>query len=124
MTATTITTTGNRTHDPELRSTPSGKAVVTVRIAVNHRVRRGDEWVNGEPTFYEMPLWEQVAQYTAESLRRGDRVLVAGQVHTEAWTDSAGATRTKQVIADAEIGASLRFTSVAVQRTRREQPAS
>ena len=124
MNATQITTIGNLTSDPDLRFTPSGKAVATVRIAVNHRIRQGEEWVDGEPSFYDVTLWEKLAENAAESLRKGDRVLVTGQVHTEAWTDTDGAKRTKQVITDAEIGASLRFTTVQVARGTREQPAS
>jgi len=98
--------------------------VATVRIAVNHRIRQGEEWVDGEPSLYDVTLWEKPAENAAESLRKGDRVLVTGQVHTEAWTDSDGAKRIKQVIIDVEIGASLRFTTVQVARGTREQPAS
>ena len=64
---------------------------------------------------------EKAAENAAESLRKGDRVLITGHVHTEAWTDSDGATRTKQVITDTEIGASLRFSTVEVTRTKRDQ---
>jgi single-strand DNA-binding protein len=115
---------GNLTADPELRFTPSGKAVANVRIAVNHRTKSGDDWTDGEPTFYDITLWEKTAEYAAESLRKGDRILVNGLVHTEAWTDSDGAKRTKQVIDSAEIGASLRFGTVEVNRTKRQAAAS
>jgi single-strand DNA-binding protein len=124
MNATQITTAGNLTSDPDLRFTPSGKAVATVRIAVNHRIRQGEAWVDGEPSFYDVTLWEKLAENAAESLRKGDRVLVTGQVYTQAWTDSDGAKRTKQVIIDAEIGASLRFTTVEVVRGTQEQSSS
>jgi single-strand DNA-binding protein len=121
MNATQITTAGNTTSDVDLRFTPSGEAVANVRIAVNHRVRQDEAWVDGEPTFYDVTVWEKAAENAAESLRKGDRVLVTGHVHTEAWTDSDGAKRTKQVITDAEIGASLRFGTVEVTRTKRDQ---
>ena len=124
MNATQITTAGNLTGDVELRFTPSGKAVANVRLAVNHRVRQGEGWVDGEPTYYDVTLSEKAAEHAAESLRTGDRVLVTGQVHTEAWTDSEGAKRTKQVITDAEIGASLRFTTVEIAATQRERPTT
>jgi single-strand DNA-binding protein len=124
MNATQSTTAGNLTTDPDLRFTPCGKAVATVRIAVNHRLRQGQEWVDAEPSFYDVALWEKQAENAAESLRKGDRILVTGKVHTQAWTDTDGAKRTKQVITDAEIGASLRFTTVEVARGRREQPAT
>jgi single-strand DNA-binding protein len=95
-----------------------------VRIAVSHRIRQGEAWVDREPSFYDVTLWEKLAENAAESLRKGDRVLVTGQVQTQAWTDSDGAKRTKQVIIDAEIGASLRFTTVEVVRGTQEQSSS
>ena len=67
----------------------SGKAVANVRVAVNHRVRQGEAWVDGEPAFYDITVWEKAAENAAESFGKGDRVLFAGQVHTEAWTDSS-----------------------------------
>jgi single-strand DNA-binding protein len=124
MNATQISTAGNLTTDVDLRFTPTGKAVATVAIAVNHRIRHGEDWVDGEPTFYEITLWEKTAENAAESLRKGDRILVTGQVHTEAWTDTDGAKRTKQVITDAELGASVRFTILEIGRRPREQSTS
>ena len=82
MNATQISTAGNLTTDVDLRFTPTGKAVATVRIAVNHRIRQGEDWVDGEPAFYEITVWEKTAENAAESLRKGDRILVVGQVHT------------------------------------------
>ena len=48
--------------------------MATVRIAVNHRVRQGEGWTDGEPSFDDVTLWEKLAE-NAESLRRGDRIL-------------------------------------------------
>ena len=39
----------------------------------------------GEPTYYEITVWEAAAEHAAESLRRGDRVIFAGFVHTEVY---------------------------------------
>ena len=35
---------GNLTRDPELRYIPSGTAVSDIGLAVNDRVKRGDQW--------------------------------------------------------------------------------
>jgi single-strand DNA-binding protein len=123
MNATIIVTAGNLTSGPELPFTPSGKAVATVRVAVNHRVRLGEAWFDGEPAFYDITLWE--------GRRERGRVLPQGRPgpvrrpgDTEAWTDSDGAKRTKQVVTDAEIGASTRFSTVEVVRAKRETSGS
>ena len=44
MASNTITVVGNLTRDPELRYTQSGKATVTVGIAVNRRYQVNGEW--------------------------------------------------------------------------------
>ena len=44
MTSNSITVVGNLTRDPELRYTQSGKATVTVGIAVNRRYQVNGEW--------------------------------------------------------------------------------
>jgi single-stranded DNA-binding protein len=98
--------------------------VANVSLGINHRVHQGDAWVDGEPAFYDITLWKKAGENAAESFRQGDRVLFTAQVHTEAWTDSDGAKRTKQVVTEAEIGASTQFTNVEVVRTKRVAPAS
>jgi single-strand DNA-binding protein len=120
MNGTYIFSAGNVTTDPELRSTQSGKLVLSLRVAVNHRIKVDGEWTNGEPTFYEITLWDEAAEHAAESLRRGDRVLFGGLVHTEAY-DAQGERRTKLVVTDAEVGASLRWTNVSIGRRQRAE---
>ena len=46
-----VTLVGNLTADPELRSTPSGLPVTSLRLAVTPRVKDGDTWRDGETTF-------------------------------------------------------------------------
>ncbi|HZC00118.1 MAG TPA: single-stranded DNA-binding protein, partial [Gammaproteobacteria bacterium] len=41
---------GNLTRDPEVRYTPSGTPVATLGVAVNNRMKQGDEWKD-DPCF-------------------------------------------------------------------------
>ena len=50
---------GNLTRDPELRYIPSGTAVSDIGLAVNDRVKKGDQWVD-EVTFIDITLWGRV----------------------------------------------------------------
>jgi single-strand DNA-binding protein len=113
-----IVSAGNVTAEPELRATPSGRVVVNLRVAVNHRVKVEGEWTNGEPTYYEITLWEDAAEHAVESLHKGDRVLFTGVMHTEAF-EVEGVKRTKQMVTDAEVGASVRWTNVSIDRSKR-----
>ena len=47
---------GNLTRDPELRHTPSGTAVTTLRVAVNDRVKRGEEWTDAA-YYFDVTVW-------------------------------------------------------------------
>lgn len=122
-----ISLTGNLTHDPELRYTPSGTAVATVRLA--HTPRRLDQntqqWVDGETTFLSGQVWREVAEHVAESLQRGDRVIVTGSLQTESWPDrTTGEVRTRQALGIDEIGPSLRFATAKPSKARRGDAAA
>jgi len=121
MTTNFIATTANLVYTPELRSTPNGKLVTDLRLAVNFRVKANGEWVDGDATFYQLVLWENDAENAVASYNAGDRVLVAGQVHTESW-EHEGVTRSKLVITDAEIGATTKFATLAIAKNMKRQP--
>lgn len=75
---------GNVTRDPELRHIPSGTAVADIGIAVNDRVKRGDEWVD-EATFVDVTLWGRTAEIANEYLHKGAPVLIEGRLKLECW---------------------------------------
>ena len=73
---------GNLTRDPELRHTPSGTAVCSLRIAVNTRRKDGatGEWTE-KPNYFDITVWgnqgESCAQYLAKGEAAGVEVLTA-----------------------------------------------
>src|SRR4029079_130642 len=75
---------GNLTRDPELRYIPSGTAVSDIGLAVNDRVKRGDQWVD-EVTFVDITLWVRTAEIAAEYLSKGSPVLVEGRLKLDRW---------------------------------------
>src|SRR5829696_5953715 len=93
MEGTTVFVTGNLVDDPELKFTPSGAAVCNFRLAVNNREKKDDQWVDGEPSFYRVAVWRDYAEHVAESLSKGDQVLVAGKLKTRSWEDQEGNKR-------------------------------
>ena len=83
---------GNLTRDPELRYIPSGTAVTDVGLAVNDRVKRGDQWVE-EATFVDVTLWGRTAEIANEYLSKGASVLIEGRLKLDKWTGSDGVER-------------------------------
>jgi single-strand DNA-binding protein len=76
-----ITFEGRLTADPELRFTPSGKAVANFTIASNDR-RKNDagEWEDGAGCFIRCSIWDKAAENAAESLLKGMLVHAEGKL--------------------------------------------
>ena len=69
---------GNLGADPELRYTPSGKAVTNLRVAVNSNRRGPDgEWQE-ETLWLRVEVWDQAAERAAEQFRKGNKVYAEG----------------------------------------------
>lgn len=86
-----ITIAGNLTADPELRFTPTGNPVALLRIASTPRRRDNNgQWVDGNTTFLDAETWGSGAENAAESLAKGDRVLIAGRIRTDVYTPDTG----------------------------------
>jgi single-strand DNA-binding protein len=85
---------GNLGADPELRYTPSGKAVTNLRVAVNDRSRGADgEWVE-ETIWIGVEVWEQQAERLAEQLRKGNKIYAEGQLRAREYEARDGQKRT------------------------------
>jgi len=122
---TVITFAGNLAEDPELQFTPQGTPVVDFRVLVNRRIKDGDEWKDGQATAHNCKLYGKTAENVAESIARGDRVLVHGQVRTETWNDrETGEKRYKDLVIVEEIGTSLKFAVTRIEKAARAGESS
>jgi len=91
---------GNLTRDPELRHTPSGTAVTTLRIAVNDRVKRGEEWTDAA-YYFDVTVWGRPAENCAQYLAKGRPVGVQGKLTWREWDAQDGSKRQSvEVVAD------------------------
>ena len=91
---------GNLTRDPELRHTPSGTAVTTLRLAVNDRVKRGEEWQE-TPYYFDVTVWGRMAENCAQYLSKGRPVGVQGKLTWREWEAQDGTKRQSvEVVAD------------------------
>jgi single-strand DNA-binding protein len=92
--------TGNLTRDPELRSTPGGTAVCSLRVAVNSRRKEGDQWVD-KPNYFDVTVWGQQGENCAQYLSKGRPVAVDGRLNWREWEAQDGSKRQSvDIIAD------------------------
>jgi single-strand DNA-binding protein len=120
---TQITIVGNLVSDPELRFTPSGAAVCNFRIASTPRSfdKTTNEWKDGESLFLTCNVWRQPAENCAESLQKGMRVIVQGNLRQRSYDTKEGEKRTVYEIEVDEVGPSLRNATAQVTKAQRQQ---
>jgi single-strand DNA-binding protein len=126
MSTPAITIIGNLTADPELRWTPSGVAVCDFTVASTNRVRnkQTDEWEDGDTVFIRCAVWEQYAENVAETLRKGQRVIVTGRLKVRQYETREGGKGTSVECTVDEVGPSLKNASAKITRNPRpgDQP--
>ena len=85
---------GNLTKDPELRHTPSGTAVCSLRLAVNTRRKDGatGEWTE-KPNYFDITVWGNQGESCAQYLSKGRPVAVDGRLDWREWEAQDGTKR-------------------------------
>ena len=88
----TATLIGRLTRDEELKYTPSGAAVGNISIAINRKVKKGQEWVD-EANYFDVVFFGKQAEGLKQFLTKGKQVGVTGFLKQERWTDQNGQNR-------------------------------
>lgn len=88
---------GNLTRDPEVRYTTSGTPVATLGLAVNNRMKQGDEWKD-DPCFIDVVVFGKQAESCGEFLSKGQPVLVEGRLRYRTWEGQDGQKRSKHEV--------------------------
>jgi single-strand DNA-binding protein len=94
---------GNLTRDPELRHTPSGVAVCSLRLAVNSRRKDASTGEWGEkPNYFDITVWGNQGESCAQYLSKGRPVAVDGRLDWREYEakDGSGKRQAVEIIAD------------------------
>ena len=87
---------GNLTKDPEVRYTPSGKAVADLGLAVNRTwMDRQTNEKKEEVCFVDIVTWGRQAETCGEYLHKGSPILVEGRLQLDKWETQSGEKRSK-----------------------------
>ncbi len=90
---------GRMVADPELKYTPSGVAVCSLRIAVDRRFK--SEGGERQTDWIDVVAWRQSAEFAANYLTKGRLIGVQGRLQTRSWVQQDGQKRSKmEVVAD------------------------
>ncbi|MFF0613251.1 single-stranded DNA-binding protein [Nocardia tengchongensis] len=109
---TTLTIIGNLTADPIVRfMNDTGDAVVNFTVASTPRVfdAKSKQWKDGAALFLRCTQWREAGEHVADSLSKGDRVIVVGKLSQREYTDRDGVKRTVMELVADEVGTSLKY---------------
>ena len=120
---TIITVVGNLTGDPELRFIASGAAVASFTVASTPRTfdRQANDFKDGDTLFMRCTVWREQAENVAESLTKGNRVVVTGRLVQRSYETREGEKRTVVELQVDDVAPSLRYASAKVTRTQRTE---
>jgi single-strand DNA-binding protein len=76
---------GRLTRDPELRATPSGTSVCSLRIACNSRRRDNDGELIEKPNYFDVSVFGAAAESVGNYMHRGRRIGVDGRLEWREW---------------------------------------
>lgn len=76
---------GQLAHNPDIRYTPSGKAMCSFSVAVRFQTR-----VREETECIDCVAWDSVAEVVAKQLTKGKKVAVEGRLHVRKIDNEQG----------------------------------
>jgi single-strand DNA-binding protein len=80
-------------RDPEMRYTPTGVPVTSFSVATSRRWTNQNGEQQDKTTWFRVTCWRKQAEFAAQYLKKGARVLVEGDIDASAFTDREGSPR-------------------------------
>lgn len=80
-------------REAEMRYTPGGIPVTNFSVAVDRRWTDASGQAQEKVTWFRIICWRKLAEVTAQYVKKGQRILVAGDIEASAWTDRDGTPR-------------------------------
>jgi single-strand DNA-binding protein len=123
MNDTYVTVVGNAVDAPNPRRLENGTTVCNFRVASTARRfdREAGRWADGDSLFLKVTCWRQLADNAAQSIFKGDPVVVVGRLFTRAY-EVEGQRRSSYEMEAVSVGHDLSRGVSEFQRTARSQP--
>jgi single-strand DNA-binding protein len=64
--------------------------VANLWVVVTQRIQQDCEWPDGDTSYLKVNVWRRQAEHLADSLAKGDRVMVTGRLQQRSWETPEG----------------------------------
>jgi len=89
-----VTIAGNLTKDPVFRQTNNGTPVVNFSVASNRRYRDSKEQWQEDVCYVGVVAWNKLAESCRDKLKKGNAVLVEGELQSRTFKTEKGDSKT------------------------------
>jgi single-strand DNA-binding protein len=94
---------GHLGRDPEMRFTPSGRAVTNFSVATSRNWTSAEGQRRSETEWFNVIAWGQLAEICNQYLKKGQQVYVEGRLQTRKWEDEQGNKRSSTEVVAREM---------------------
>lgn len=95
-----VTLLGNVGNAPELRSTPQGVPVTSIRMATHSLVKGGNGEVSDLTEWHNVVFWRDLANKAVNLLTKSTRIYVEGSLKTRKYEKEGNTRFITEVVAD------------------------
>ncbi len=92
---------GRLARDPELRTTTSGKSVVSFTIATDRN--RKDANGQNQTDWIRMTAWGKTAEFICKYFQKGSMIAIDGRLQSKTYQDKNGNNRTDMEVVVEEV---------------------
>lgn len=94
---------GNLGADPELRMTPSGQAVLKLRLATSESYLDRNKVRQERTEWHSVVVWGKRAEALNKILSKGSRIFIEGGLRTSSYDDKEGHKRYRTEVVATEV---------------------
>ncbi|CAB0985368.1 single-stranded DNA-binding protein [Corynebacterium diphtheriae] len=111
---------GNLGKDPELKQSQNGgKSYAKFSVSWSERQKDATgQYFDGPTVWIQCTAFGRMAENLANSLSKGDRVIISGNMRLEEWQSNQGVSQVMTMLVDS-IGPDLTFATAQVMRNER-----
>lgn len=122
MNETYVTLQGWVGSDVEVRDVGDTQCA-TFRVGCTPRFNKGGVWQDGQTSWYTVNCWRALGRNVAESVRKGDAVVVRGRVRVDVWEREGQPPSVSWIVEAVVVGHDLtKGTTFFAKAVRNAQP--
>jgi single-strand DNA-binding protein len=111
---------GNVVRDVEYQLSQNGNGYTRNAIAVERRFKKGDDW-ESETSFFDFSILDdRLAENFCNSVSKGDRVIIAGDIRQRTVEDDEGNKRSFYGVVVDNVGASLKWATATISKNEKK----